>query len=129
MTGGMLAKVMCVAIAGGVFLLAFSTKEERGRDLFVRRCSGCHALDVNRGGPLLRDVYGRQAAGVRGFPYSDAIRKLEFRWDEAGLNRWLSDPESMAPGTDMAFRVTDADERDALIAYLKSLDSKALPSR
>ena len=44
----MLARMLCVAVAGGAVLLAFSTREQRGKDLFMRRCSGCHALEVNR---------------------------------------------------------------------------------
>jgi cytochrome c len=120
----MLARIMCLAVAGGVVLLAFNTREERGKDLFMRRCSGCHALDLNKEGPRLRNVYGRKAASAPGFSYSDALKKLDLHWDEASLNRWLSDPDSMAPDTDMGFRLTDAEERNALIAYLKSLDLK-----
>ena len=57
------------------------------------------------------------------------MKKLDLRWDQAGLNRWLTDPDSMAPGTDMEFRVTDAEERNALVAYLKSLDLKSTGNR
>jgi cytochrome c len=114
---------MCLAVAGGAILLALTTQEERGKDLFMRRCSGCHALDLNKEGPRLRNVYGRKAASAPGFSYSDALKKLDLRWDEASLDRWLSDPDSMAPDTDMGFRLTDAEERNALIAYLKRLDS------
>jgi cytochrome c len=117
----MLARILCIAVAGGAILLAFNTPEERGKDLFVRRCSGCHAPDLNKEGPHLRGVYGRKAASVPGFAYSDALKKAAIRWDDAGLDRWLSDPDSMAPDTDMAFRLTDAEERKAVIAYLKSL--------
>ena len=123
------ARIMCLAVAGGAVLLAFNTQEERGKDLFMRRCSGCHALDLNKEGPPLRNVYGRKAASAPGFSYSDALKKLDLRWDEASLDRWLSDPDSMAPDTDMGFRLTDAEERNALIAYLKSLDLKNTGSR
>ena len=111
-------------------LLAFNTGDERGKDVFVRRCSGCHATDLNKEGPRLRGVYGRKAASVRGFGYSEALKKkADIRWDNATLDRWLSDPESMAPDTDMAFRLTDAEERRAVIAYLKSLDLKSTGNR
>ena len=119
----MIAKIVCLAVAGGVILLAFNTEEERGKDLFVRRCSGCHAPDSNKEGPRLRGVYGRKAASVPGFSYSDALKKADIRWDRASLDRWLSDPDSMAKDTDMGFRLTDAEERKAVIGYLKSLDS------
>jgi len=125
----MLARIMCLAVAAGAVLLAFNTQEERGKDLFLRRCSGCHALDLNKEGPRLRNVYGRKAASVPGFSYSDALKKLKLRWVEASLDRWLSDPDSMAPDTDMGFRLTNAEERRALIEYLKSLGVKNTGSR
>jgi cytochrome c len=98
------------------------TPEEPGKDLFVRRCSGCHAPDLNKEGPMLRGVYGRSAAAVPGFTYSDALKKSSIRWDDANLNRWLTDPEAMVPNTDMAFRLADPEERNAVIEYLKSLN-------
>jgi cytochrome c len=125
----MLAKALFAALAGATILLALSAPEERGKDLFARRCSGCHAPDLNKEGPRLRGVYGRKAGSAPGFAYSDALKKLAIRWDDASLDRWLSDPDSMAPETDMAFRLSDADERKAVIAYLKSLDLKSTGNR
>jgi len=113
--------VLMTLAAGATMVLAFSSPEERGKELFARRCSGCHALDLNKEGPKLRGVYGRKAASVSGFEYSDALKKVDVRWDEDSLERWLSDPDKMAPGTDMAFRVANTEERAALIAYLKTL--------
>jgi len=107
-------------IAGAAVLLAFSTPEERGKDLFERRCSGCHARDIDKEGPRLRGVFGRKSASVADFEYSEALKKKAVRWDESSLDVWLADPDAMAPGTDMAFRLRDADERRAVIAYLKS---------
>jgi cytochrome c len=101
--------------------MALSTPEERGKNLFERRCSGCHGLDTNKEGPRLRGVYGRKAASVPDFEYSEGLKKSVIRWDDASLERWLSAPEAMAPDTDMEFRVADAEEREVLIAYLKSL--------
>ena len=120
----MTARILCLIAAGGAILLAFNTQEKRGKDLFVRRCIGCHAIDFNREGPRLRGVYGRKAASVPDFAYSDALKKVDIRWDDASLDRWLSDPDSVAPDTDMGFRLTDAEQRKAIIAYLKSLDLK-----
>jgi cytochrome c len=91
----------------------------RGREEFEKRCTGCHALDGARVGPPLRGVFGRRAAAEPGFPYSDALRKSQFIWDEARLNRWLADPDGMIPGNDMSFRLDSAAERSAIIAYLK----------
>jgi cytochrome c len=125
----MFAKVVCAALASTSIVLTLSAasesgKEERGKELFVRRCSGCHAPDLNKEGPRLRGVYGRKAAGAPGFAYSEALKKAAIRWDEASLDRWLSDPDAMVPDTDMAFRLADAAERNAVIAYLKSLGNQ-----
>lgn len=119
----MLARMLCLALSFLAMLLAFEsdTPEERGKDVFLRRCTGCHAADLNKEGPELRGVYGRKAATAPGFAYSEALRKKAFRWDDATLDRWLRDPDSIAPGTDMEFRLTDGDERKAVIAYLKSV--------
>jgi cytochrome c len=117
----MLTRISCAALASGIILLAWSTPEERGKDLFVRRCSGCHAPDLNKEGPRLRGVYGRKAAIVPGFAFSDALKKANIRWDDASLDKWLNDPDAMVPETDMAFRLADGEERKAVIAYLKGL--------
>jgi len=101
-----------------VMLLSFD-----GKDLFVRRCSGCHALDMNKEGPRLRGVYGRKSAAIPGFGYSEALKKSTIRWDDKTLDRWLADPEAMVPDTDMAFRLMDGDERKAIIEYLKTLST------
>lgn len=115
------AKILIALLAGGAVLLALNPPGDRGKDLFVRRCSGCHDPEINKEGPRLRGVYGRKAASVAEFGYSDALKKQALRWDETSLDRWLSDPDAMAPGTDMAFRLADGEERKLVIEYLKSL--------
>jgi cytochrome c len=96
----------------------------RGRELFARRCGGCHAADATKVGPALRGVFGRAAAAVPKFPYSDALRKARLVWDDATLDRWLADPEAVAPDNDMSFHLDRADERAAIITYLKQLSAK-----
>jgi cytochrome c len=105
-------------------LLAVRTHAEDGKNLFERRCSGCHAADLDKEGPRLRGVYGRKAGASPGFAYSESLRKLNVRWDAASLDRWLTNPEAMAPNTEMAFRLASAEEREAVIAYLKTLRPK-----
>jgi cytochrome c len=97
---------------------------DRGKALFERRCTGCHALDIDRGGPRLRTVYGRSAGAIEGFPYSAALRKAHVVWDEQTLERWLADPDGFIPGNDMDFLVTRPEERRDLIAYLKQSAGK-----
>jgi len=92
-----------------------------GKSLFEKRCSGCHALDADHEGPRLRGVFGRPAGKVKTFKYSEALQKAKVTWDEAELDKWLTDTESVVPDNDMGFRVPKQEERAAIIAYLKSL--------
>ena len=101
-----------------------ATDPNTGKDLFLRRCSGCHSLDTDKEGPRLRGVFGRKAGSVAGFQYSDELRKSGILWDEATLGRWLEDTQRVVPANDMEFRVINATERAALIAYLKSLTGR-----
>ena len=93
----------------------------QGKELFGRRCGGCHSLDRPMEGPRLRGVYGRKAASTSDFVYSDALKNSKLTWDGDLLDKWLTDTEALVPDNDMAFRVASADERRAIIAYLKSL--------
>jgi cytochrome c2 len=96
-----------------------------GRDLFARRCGGCHSLDRDKEGPRLGGVYGRDAGSLNSFEYSDALKRSKTRWSDETLNRWLADPESFVPGTEMSgFRVDKPGERAAIIAYLKRTSAK-----
>ena len=92
-----------------------------GKQLFEKRCSGCHALDADHEGPRLRGVIGRPAGKVKTFIYSRALDKAQFTWDENRVNQWLTDTESVVPDNDMSFRVPSQEERTAIIGYLKSL--------
>ena len=92
-----------------------------GRDNFGKRCTGCHALDRDKEGPRLAGVVGRKAGAVAGFPYSDAVKKSAIVWNETVLDKWLTDPESVIPDSDMAFRLSSAAERATIIAFLKEM--------
>ena len=92
----------------------------RGKELFEKRCGGCHSLDSDKEGPRLRGVYGRKAGSVPSFKYSDALKGAGFSWDDAGLDRWLTNTESVVPDNDMDFHVPKADERADIIAFLRA---------
>jgi len=90
-----------------------------GKIVFEKRCTGCHAMDVDREGPRLRGVFGRKAGSVAGFGYSAVLKSSGLTWNDATLERWLSDPDLVVPGTNMDFHVPKAEERLDLIAYFK----------
>ena len=93
----------------------------RGKSVFERRCTGCHALDSNREGPHLRGVYGRTSGTVPDFEYSDAIKKSGIVWNEDTIERWLRDTDAFVPGNNMGFRVPKAQDRADVIAFLKTV--------
>ena len=90
-----------------------------GRELFEKRCGGCHAIDRDKEGPRLGGVLGRPSASIDSFQYSEALRKARIAWTEETLEKWLADPEKLVPGNDMAFHVEKAEERRAIIEFLK----------
>ena len=92
-----------------------------GKEVFEKRCVGCHALDKEKEGPRLRGVYGRTSGSIPSFKYSDALKSARITWDEQTLDKWLTDPEKLVANNDMAFHVGSADERRQIIAYLKQL--------
>jgi cytochrome c len=120
-----------IAVGGGILVTCLSfavqplfAETSPGKQLFEKRCTGCHALDNAKAGPRLRGVYGRPAGSVASFPYSQSLRKSGVTWDSSSLDKWLTDPDAFIPDNDMAFRVTNPEERAAIIDYLKDVSRK-----
>ena len=103
---------------------AANADTERGRQLFEKRCTGCHSLDKNKEGPRLRGVYGRRSGSIPDFTYSDPLKASNIVWDERSLNEWLTNPETVVRDNDMAFHVSDANERAVIIQFLKAASGK-----
>jgi cytochrome c len=96
----------------------------RGKDIFERRCTGCHAMEQDREGPRLRGVFGRTSGGVPGFDYSPALAKAHIVWNETTLEQWLADPDALVPGNNMEFHVAKPQERQDLIRFLRDSAGK-----
>lgn len=91
----------------------------RGAQIYPR-CLACHSLEHNRSGPRHCGLFGRPAATLPDFTYSQALKSSGLVWDEATLDRFLQNPLKAVPGTKMAYAgVKDGQERADLIAYLK----------
>jgi cytochrome c len=95
-----------------------------GKVLFEKRCAGCHSLDQDREGPRLRNVYGAKAGSTPTFKYSSALKSSNITWTDESLNKWLTDPNSLAPDNDMEFHVPKPDERADIIRFLKAASGK-----
>ena len=111
-----------VLIALGVCGQASAAPAQRGRLLFLR-CASCHDISDKasaKTGPNLAGVVGRRAGSLPGYAYSKAMAAQTFVWTDATLDRWLTRPSDVVPGTAMAFAGLDSKpDREALIAYLR----------
>jgi cytochrome c len=90
----------------------------RGKALY-QACQACHSIDENDLGPKHRGVVGRPAGSIVDYAYSAALKSSGLTWDEATLDRWLTNPSALVPGTKMFFQVGDAQNRADIIAFLK----------
>jgi cytochrome c len=97
---------------------------QRGKEVFEKRCTGCHAMEQDREGPRLRGVFNRTSGGVPGFDYSPALAKAHIVWNETTLEQWLADPDALVPGNNMEFHVAKPQERQDLIRFLRDSTSK-----
>lgn len=113
-----------LGLTAGPGAMAEDSSTEYGKQLFTKRCGGCHALDHDQTGPRLGNVYGRKAGTVSTFRYSDALKGTQITWNDALLDKWLTDPESLVPDTDMEFHVPKPDERAAIIRFLRLSSGK-----
>jgi cytochrome c len=116
--------VSAVIVVAAAIVIATAQTSSKGKQLFESRCTGCHSLDTDKEGPRLRGVYGRAAASVSSFEYSEALKASKIEWNDQTLDEWLTDPDKRVPGSGMAFRVQSADERAAVIAYLKQVSGR-----
>ena len=91
-----------------------------GKTLY-QACQACHSIDDNDLGPRHRGVVGRRAGSVADYNYSPALKSSGLTWNPATLDRWLSNPSGLVPGTKMFFTVPDAQARADIIAYLAEL--------
>ncbi|WP_298280087.1 c-type cytochrome [uncultured Bradyrhizobium sp.] len=90
----------------------------RGATLY-QGCGDCHSIEKNDVGPMHKGVVGRLAGSVAGYNYSPALKNSKIVWTEANLDKWLSGPDAMVPGTKMFYEVQDQKDRADIIAFLK----------
>ena len=95
-----------------------------GKAIFQRICQNCHSneIGVNKVGPSLWNVVGRQAGTVPDFQYSDAMKSNKAVWNTSSLDAYLADPRGDVHGVKMFFRgLPEAKDRGDVIAYLQTL--------
>jgi cytochrome c len=117
---GVIVTVLWAAASHGV---AAQDKEKDGEAIFKRSCAVCHATEPgkNKIGPSLAGIVGSKAAEVPGFSFSEGMKNAGLTWDDATLDKYLTDPKALVPGNKMIFvGLKKPEERESVIAYLKA---------
>jgi cytochrome c len=125
-----MTNVLILAVSAGAAAIALGAAASgappagdvaKGQAYFNDHCGFCHAFEGVGQGPSLAGVVGRKAASAPGFPYTPALKASGLTWTPAVLDKFLTGPSAMVPGTAMTVSVPNADDRRDLIAYLASL--------
>lgn len=106
----------------GTTFASFTGDAAKGETVFIQ-CKSCHVLEegVNRIGPSLAGIVGREAGTVEGFNYSEANANSGITWSKEKLFQYLENPQRVIPGTKMAFAgLPQAQDRADIIAYLET---------
>jgi cytochrome c len=96
----------------------------KGEALVKARCSICHSTVVDttpRPAPTQKGVVGRKAGTIANFKYSAALKASGLTWTPANLDKFLTNPAAMVPGTFMVISVPNPAERADVIAYLATV--------
>ena len=116
--------ICCAALALGLLISAAAAQDDPGQVIFNNACRTCHTIEPgdNRLGPSLAGLIGRKAGSLPGYAYSDAMKKGSVVWDEATLDRFIENPDSVVAGNNMKpyAGMTSAEDRAAIVAYLKA---------
>ena len=107
-----------VATAALLSLAAAPAFAADGAQLFNMQCKMCHA-----GGPMGPSLVGAAGGKIaaKEFAYSPALKAKGGTWTDENLDAFLAAPAKFAPGTKMMISVPSAENRAAVIAYLKTL--------
>src|ERR1700740_2874583 len=104
--------VTTAALPAGMLCAApvFGADANAGRTLFRAQCALCHSAEAgdNGGaqGPNLNGVFGRHAASTN-FGYTAAMKASGLTWNAATLDRFLTSPTTVVPGSAMVIPVPD----------------------
>lgn len=123
MTRQVFSALALVALAI-VPLTAKAADPAAGQAVFKAQCGICHSVAAGKNmiGPSLAGIVGRKSGSVDGFRYSAANKGANIVWDAAILDKYLTAPKEVVPGTTMTFAgLRDDTKRADLIAYLDTL--------
>lgn len=94
-----------------------------GEEAYNNACRTCHSVKSgdNRLGPSLAGIVGKKAGSESGYQYSPSLKDSGVTFDEATLDKFITNPDSVAPGNNMKpyTGISDAAHRAKIIAFLK----------
>lgn len=115
-----LAALSVAAVAAIPAVISAQATPPDGALLFRQRCAACHGMAPAQRSvlaPSLAGVVGRKA-GSAPFNYSPALKASNIVWTRANLDRFLTAPARMVPGTRMVISVTNPQQRAAILDYM-----------
>ena len=116
------AILLCAPLAARAQMPIPQAEPPSGERLFRAQCATCHSLnaaDPPRQGPNLAHVVGRKIGSIEGYAYTPGYKEADAVWDKDRLDKYLTNPQAMFPGSIMAYRQSNANTRRAIIAYLE----------
>jgi len=123
---GLAMAVTALAVSIGPGRAAEPTGDREHGERVWALCETCHAIGPgaeNGIGPHLNELFGRAAASVEGFDYSEDMRRAGadgMVWTTEKLNLYLENPRQLVTGTRMVFPgLPDESERHDLLAFLR----------
>ena len=91
---------------------------------FNNACRTCHSIKEgdHRIGPSLHKIFGSKAGSRPGFNSSGAMKNSGLTWNESTLDKFIENPESVAPNNAMKpySGLPDAAARKEIVTYLKA---------
>lgn len=94
-----------------------------GQEAFNNACRTCHSTKAgdNRLGPSLAGIVGKKAGSESGYQYSPSLKGSGITFDEATLDKFITNPDSVVPGNNMKpyTGISDTTIRAKIIAFLK----------
>jgi cytochrome c len=94
-----------------------------GEQVFKSKCERCHTLapgGTQAEGPNLHGVFGRKAATIAGWQFSEPLKASGIVWTPESMGPYLAKPRDVVPEGTMNFiGLKKPEEREAVISYLQ----------
>lgn len=119
------AALVALCVAGAVWGKEVGDAQA-GAEVF-KKCTGCHQVGqdaVDKIGPHLNEIFGRNAAAHAGYRYSKSMVRAGddgLVWTAETLDAYIENPRALVSKTRMSFRgLKDAQDRANILAYLRT---------